>query len=237
MIGAINPPTHRAAVGPGADSAGAKWSAVAATRGDQHLRLSRTPTARSVSLARTDSWIRIMPRIGVICVAYGDHVELLVRGRDESLEVSDGGEALARLDFAGVSVDHGRARDMWFRLLRAHELETQDERLIIHGAVDEVGQLIENMANAVTNIDGIRLLTPPPRSLLSHMRRTHHISDLAPSDRRQRTAPAGSRTHRLKNRCRRHRAWVKRGAADWCSYGHHPCGMVLFCQGVTCWGR
>lgn len=93
----------------------------------------------------------------------GDHVELLVRGLDKSLEVSDGGEALARLDLAGVSVDHGRARDMWFRLLRAHELETQDGRLSIHGAIDEAGQLIENMANAVANIDGIKLLAPPPR--------------------------------------------------------------------------
>lgn len=94
----------------------------------------------------------------------GDHVELLVRGHDESVEVSDGGEALARLDLAGVSVDHGRARDMWFRLLRAHELETHNEQLVIHGSIDDAGRLVENMANAVANIDGIRLLAPPSRS-------------------------------------------------------------------------
>lgn len=94
----------------------------------------------------------------------GDHVELLVRRHDGSIFVSDGGEALARLDLAGVSVDHGRAREMWHRLVMAHELELRDERLSAHGTINEAGSLIENMANAVANIDGIRLLAPSPRS-------------------------------------------------------------------------
>ncbi len=94
----------------------------------------------------------------------GDHVELLIRRDDASVVVSDGGEALARLDLAGVSVDHGRARDMWRRLLRAHELELRDERLSVQGTLDEAGNLVENMANAIANIDGIRLLAAPPRN-------------------------------------------------------------------------
>jgi hypothetical protein len=94
----------------------------------------------------------------------GDHVELLIRRHDRSVVVTDGGEALARLDLAGVSVDRGRARDIWRRLLLAHELELRDERLSAHGAINDAGRLIENMANAVVNLDGIRLLVPPPRS-------------------------------------------------------------------------
>jgi len=94
----------------------------------------------------------------------GDHVELLVRRAEGSVEVSDGGEALARLDLAGVSVEHGRARDMWRRLLRAHEIELHHERLSVQGSISDAGPLVDNMANAVANIDGIRLLAPPPRS-------------------------------------------------------------------------
>jgi hypothetical protein len=94
----------------------------------------------------------------------GDHVELLVRRDERSVEVSDGGEALARLDLAGVNVEHGRARDMWRRLLRAHEIELHQERLIIQGSVDEAGSLVDNMASAVANVDGIRLLLAPTRN-------------------------------------------------------------------------
>lgn len=94
----------------------------------------------------------------------GDHVELLVRRDDRSVVVSDGGEAVARLELAGVSVDHGRARELWRRLLRAHELEVHAERLSVHGTLNEAGSLVNNMANAIANIDGLRLLAPPPRS-------------------------------------------------------------------------
>jgi Domain of unknown function DUF1828 len=94
----------------------------------------------------------------------GDHVELLVRGDNGSVVVSDGGEALARLDLAGVSIDHGRARDTWRLLLKAHELELRNERLSVQGPLDDAGSLVSNMANAVANIDGIRLLVAPPRS-------------------------------------------------------------------------
>jgi Domain of unknown function DUF1828 len=94
----------------------------------------------------------------------GDHVELLVRRNDGSVVVSDGGETLARLDLAGVNIDQGRTRDIWRRLLRAHELELRDERLSVYGEISAAGSLIENMANAIANIDSIRLLAPTPRS-------------------------------------------------------------------------
>jgi Domain of unknown function DUF1828 len=91
----------------------------------------------------------------------GDNVEVLVRQTGRTVEVTDGGEALARLDLAGVSVDRGRAREIWRRLLRAHELELDDGRLALQGSLDNAGELIDNMASAVENIDGIRLLAPP----------------------------------------------------------------------------
>ncbi len=96
----------------------------------------------------------------------GDHVELHVRRADRLVEVSDGGEAMARLDLAGVSVERGRAREMWRRLLKAHEVELHHERLSMSGPVSEAGTLVDTMANAVANIDGIRLLAPPPRNPL-----------------------------------------------------------------------
>lgn len=93
----------------------------------------------------------------------GDHVELLVRRDHDTVEVSDGGDAVARLDLAGVNVERGRAREMWTRLVRAHEVEVHNERLSIYGTVNDLGWLAENMANAVANLDGIRLLVAPPR--------------------------------------------------------------------------
>lgn len=94
----------------------------------------------------------------------GDHVELLVRHDDKSVVVSDGGEALARLELAGVTIERGRAREMWRRLLRAHELELHADRLSVQGTLNETGSLVTSMANAIANIDGIRLLSPPPQS-------------------------------------------------------------------------
>lgn len=94
----------------------------------------------------------------------GDRVELLIRRDRDAVEVTDGGDTLARLDLAGVNVERGRARDVWRRLLRAHELEVHDERLSIQGSIGDLGLLAENMANAAANLDGIRLLVAPPRS-------------------------------------------------------------------------
>ena len=94
----------------------------------------------------------------------GDHVELLIRRDHNTIEISDGGDALARLDLAGVNIERGRARDMWNRLLKAHSVEVHNERLTAQGPVSELGWLAENMANAAANLDGIRLLAPAPRS-------------------------------------------------------------------------
>jgi hypothetical protein len=94
----------------------------------------------------------------------GDYVEVLVRSVDESIQITDGGEALARLDLAGVNIESGRAREMWRRLLRAHELELNHGRLIAQVAVDAAGQTIDDMANAMANLDGIRILVPASRS-------------------------------------------------------------------------
>jgi hypothetical protein len=96
----------------------------------------------------------------------GDYVELIVHRTNGSVELSDGGEALARLDLAGVAVDRGRAREMWRRLLKAHGLEEHGEQLSLQGSLDALPVLIESMASAIANIDGIRLLAPPPRSPL-----------------------------------------------------------------------
>lgn len=92
----------------------------------------------------------------------GDHVEILVQRVDGVLLVSDGGEAMARLDVAGVNLESGRAHDMLRRLVRAHELELREGRLSIQGPLTEAGRLLESMANALVNVDGLRLLALPP---------------------------------------------------------------------------
>jgi hypothetical protein len=95
----------------------------------------------------------------------GDAAEVLAQVADGDVTVSDGGEALARLELAGVSVDSGRAREMWLALIRAHGLDLVDGRLYRHGTVSELGTLTAVMVEALVNLDGIRLLAPTPRRL------------------------------------------------------------------------
>jgi hypothetical protein len=92
----------------------------------------------------------------------GDLVELLIKRSDDRIVISDGGETAARLDLAGVNVEKGRARELWTRLLRAHQLEFANGRLRQEGSIEETGWLAENMANALPNIDAIRLIALPP---------------------------------------------------------------------------
>jgi len=95
--------------------------------------------------------------------ADGDTVEVVVRVSGPDITVTDGGETLARLDLAGVNVESGRARQLWRSLIRAHELETSEGRLLLHGPADHAGELVSLMAEAMINLDGLRLLAPAPR--------------------------------------------------------------------------
>jgi hypothetical protein len=96
--------------------------------------------------------------------ADGDHVEFLVRRAGSDVIVTDAGEAMARLDTAGVSIESGRTREVWRSLIRAHELEEQNGRLFLYGSVADIVRLALNMANALANLDGLRLLVPPPKA-------------------------------------------------------------------------
>ena len=91
----------------------------------------------------------------------GDQVELLVKEDNGHIVVSDGGETTARLDLAGVNLEAGRTRDVWRRLVRAHQLDLSEGRLRQEGSFNEIGWLAENMANALSNLDAIRLMAPP----------------------------------------------------------------------------
>lgn len=94
----------------------------------------------------------------------GDHVEVIVRADGNKITVTDGGEILTRLDTAGVTVKSGRARNVWRSLIRSHEIDDQRGRLILEGTEGDAAWLVERMANAMTNLDGLRLLAPPPRA-------------------------------------------------------------------------
>lgn len=92
----------------------------------------------------------------------GDHVEVIVQSDGTKVTVTDGGETLTRLDTAGVNVKSGRARNVWRSLVRSHEIDVQRGRLTLEGEESDTAWLIERMANAMTNLDGLRVLAPPP---------------------------------------------------------------------------
>ena len=96
----------------------------------------------------------------------GDTIELMVQTVGSEVIVSDGGETLARLDSFGVNLDGtGRAGQSWRRLLAAHAVENNDGLLLRRASVDRAADLVQEMADAVANLDGLRLLAPAPRRL------------------------------------------------------------------------
>ncbi len=96
--------------------------------------------------------------------ADGDTVELIVQTVGDEVIVSDGGEVLARLDSVGVTVDsRTRVGTSWKRLMAAHALEDDRGRLVRRASVEHTADLVREMADAVANLDGLRLLAPVPR--------------------------------------------------------------------------
>ncbi|MCA1601195.1 MAG: DUF1828 domain-containing protein [Acidobacteria bacterium] len=95
----------------------------------------------------------------------GDAVEVMVKTSGDKVIVHDGGESIARLDAAGAGADQGRLRDAWARLLRAHAVEHDHGLVLRKAALSDVAQAVQEMVEALANIDGLRLLAPPPRAL------------------------------------------------------------------------
>ena len=96
--------------------------------------------------------------------ADGDTVELIVQTVGDEVIVSDGGEVLARLDSVGVTVDsRTRVGKSWKRLMAAHALEDDRGQLVRRASVEHTADLVREMADAVANLDGLRLLAPAPR--------------------------------------------------------------------------
>jgi Domain of unknown function DUF1828 len=95
----------------------------------------------------------------------GDAVEVMVKTSGDEVIVHDGGESTARLDAAGAGVDQGRLRDAWVRLLRAHAVEHDHGLVLRRTALSGAAQAVQEMVEALANIDGLRLLAPPPRTL------------------------------------------------------------------------
>ncbi|MDQ2882610.1 MAG: DUF1828 domain-containing protein [Actinomycetota bacterium] len=96
--------------------------------------------------------------------ADGDTVELIVQTVGDEVIVSDGGEVLARLDSMGVNLDsQSRVGKSWKRLMAAHALEDDRGQLMRRASVEHTADLVQEMADAVANLDGLRLLAPVPR--------------------------------------------------------------------------
>lgn len=94
----------------------------------------------------------------------GDTVELVVQTVDDEVIVSDGGEVLARLDSVGVNLNaRSRVGQSWKRLLAAHAIEHDRGLLLRRASTEHAADLVQEMADAVANLDGLRLLAPAPR--------------------------------------------------------------------------
>lgn len=96
--------------------------------------------------------------------ADGDTVELVVQTVGDEVIVSDGGEVLARLDSVGVNINNrSRLGQSWKRLLAAHAIENDHGLLRRRASIEQAADLVQEMADAIANLDGLRLLAPAPR--------------------------------------------------------------------------
>jgi hypothetical protein len=96
----------------------------------------------------------------------GDAIELLVKALEDELILSDGGEALSRLEMVGVNVDAaGRMKDAWQRVLRANQVDCRRGRIVLRGSIADAGMLIRIMLDALAAVDGLRALAPVPREM------------------------------------------------------------------------
>jgi hypothetical protein len=100
--------------------------------------------------------------------ADGDAVEVMIKTIGEEVVVHDGGEVAARLDAAGLRIDSGRLKESWTRLLRAHAVDHHRGMVLKRTASSQVAQAVHDMVDALANLDGLRLLAPPPRALPFH---------------------------------------------------------------------
>lgn len=108
--------------------------------------------------------------------ADGDTVELMVQTIGDEVIVSDGGEVLARLDSVGVNVDpRSRVGQSWKRLLAAHAVDDDRGQLVRRAGIKYAADLVREMADAVANLDGLRLLAPAPRRLAFPERLTTYL--------------------------------------------------------------
>ncbi|WP_233414156.1 DUF1828 domain-containing protein [Nucisporomicrobium flavum] len=95
----------------------------------------------------------------------GDAIELLVKRSEGGLILSDGGEAVARLEMSGINIDAGRMREAWMRLLRSNQVEYRNGRITLRGSSDDAGFLIRVMLDTLAGVDGLRALAPIPRDM------------------------------------------------------------------------
>jgi len=95
----------------------------------------------------------------------GDAIELLVKRSDGGVILSDGGEAVARLEMSGINIDTGRMREAWMRLLRSNQVEYRSGRITLRGSADDAGFLIRIMLDTLAGVDGLRALAPIPRDM------------------------------------------------------------------------
>lgn len=97
--------------------------------------------------------------------ADGDAVELTVKQLGNELLVSDGGEAAARLEMNGINLDAAKVKETWRSLLRAHNVDYREGRVLARGQVGDASWLLRSMLDALVGLDGLRLLAPTPQEM------------------------------------------------------------------------
>lgn len=111
--------------------------------------------------------------------ADGDLIEMIVMLRGPRLVLTDDGQALGRLEMAGVNPESAAVASALGRLRKQLPVEFADGELLADGELDAAGGLVATLSSAMREVDALQSLRPKPkpipfeRKLLSHLHALH----------------------------------------------------------------
>lgn len=130
--------------------------------------------------------------------ADGDALELIAVPRGDRLMLTDDGEALTRLQLAGVNFESGRIREALSTTLKRLPVEHVDGELIVEGLMGTAGTLLMTLITAMREVDALQALRPSPRPVPFERRLLSHLQALSPAvQERPRLAGQSGTQYRL----------------------------------------
>lgn len=127
--------------------------------------------------------------------ADGDNVDVVAILRGQRLTLLDDGQAMSRLELAGVNPESRTVRSRFDALMKQLPIEHVDSELCVEGAVEQAGTLLMTLVTAMREIDALQALRPKAQPIPFQQRLLTHLHAVSKevSDHPTLTGQSGSR--------------------------------------------